>query len=113
MLERVRRALARADLREISADEKQQAVVLSGRVQHWEDYIRAGYAAAGKGFRGVVNDIEVAGRPSPAIPFPRQTRADLEGKEFDVLIIGGGVIGCSIARELCRWQLKVALVEKE
>lgn len=113
MLERVRRALARADLREISADEKQQAVVLSGRVQHWEDYIRAGYAAAGKGFRGVVNDIEVAGRPSPAIPCPRQTRADLEGKEFDVLIIGGGVIGCSIARELCRWQLKVALVEKE
>ncbi len=31
---------------------------------------------------------------------------------FDVVIIGGGVIGCSIARELSRFQLKIALLEK-
>lgn len=31
---------------------------------------------------------------------------------YDVLIIGGGVIGCSIARELSKYCLKVCLVEK-
>ena len=31
----------------------------------------------------------------------------------DVAIIGGGVIGTAIARELSKYQLKVALLEKE
>lgn len=31
----------------------------------------------------------------------------------DVVIIGGGVIGCAIARELARFELDVALVERE
>lgn len=32
---------------------------------------------------------------------------------YDVVIIGGGIIGNSIARELSRYQLKIALLEKE
>jgi len=32
---------------------------------------------------------------------------------YDVLIIGGGVVGCAIARELSRFQVKTAVVEKE
>ena len=32
---------------------------------------------------------------------------------YDVIIIGGGVIGASIARELSRYKLKVAILEKE
>lgn len=32
---------------------------------------------------------------------------------FDVLIIGGGAVGCAIARELSRYRLTIALVEKE
>ena len=31
---------------------------------------------------------------------------------FDVLIIGGGVVGCAIARELTRYQLKIGVLEK-
>jgi glycerol-3-phosphate dehydrogenase len=31
---------------------------------------------------------------------------------FDVLIVGGGVVGCAIARELTRYHLAVALVER-
>ncbi len=39
--------------------------------------------------------------------FPR----DME-PELDVLIIGGGVIGCACAKELSRYELSVALLEK-
>ncbi len=32
--------------------------------------------------------------------------------KFDVAIVGGGVVGCAIARELSRYQLKVAVLER-
>lgn len=35
------------------------------------------------------------------------------GEGYDVLIIGGGVTGAAIARELSRYRLKIALLEKE
>lgn len=32
---------------------------------------------------------------------------------YDVLVIGGGIVGCAIARELSRYRLRIALCEKE
>ena len=34
-------------------------------------------------------------------------------REYDVIIIGGGVIGCMLARFLSRFQLQILLIEKE
>lgn len=34
-------------------------------------------------------------------------------KTYDILIIGGGAVGCAVARELSRYALSIALVEKE
>ncbi len=34
-------------------------------------------------------------------------------QSYDVIIIGGGVVGSAIARELTRWRLSVAVLEKE
>ncbi len=33
--------------------------------------------------------------------------------KYDLLIIGGGVVGCAIAREASKYKLKIALLEKE
>ncbi len=32
-------------------------------------------------------------------------------KDFDVVVIGGGLLGCFTARNLCRWNLRIALLE--
>jgi len=34
-------------------------------------------------------------------------------KKFDVIIIGGGVVGCAIARELSKYKVSIAVLEKE
>lgn len=53
-------------------------------------------------------------RASVAPPLlPRAGRlAALEGAEFDVLVIGGGITGCGIARDAALRGLRVALVEQ-
>lgn len=35
------------------------------------------------------------------------------GSKFDIIIIGAGVVGCSIARELSKFKVNVAVLEKE
>ncbi len=113
-LNTVKKALAAARLSEVEVIEKHGAVVLEGRVKNWQQYLDAGYTATGHGFRGVVNDLEVEGLESSkqqGDSFPDDF--SLENYLFDAVVIGGGVIGCAIARELTRYNIKVALLEKE
>src|SRR3954464_2485 len=37
----------------------------------------------------------------------------LSGQDFDVLVIGGGITGCGVARDAALRGLRVALVERE
>ena len=34
-------------------------------------------------------------------------------EQFDAAVIGAGVVGCAVARELARYRLKIAVFEKE
>ena len=34
-------------------------------------------------------------------------------KQFDAIVIGGGILGCMTARNLRRWNISVLLLEKE
>jgi glycerol-3-phosphate dehydrogenase len=112
-LNAVRKALKKANLSQIDAQEWRSSVVLTGEVKTWDEKIKAGYAAAHKGYKGVVNDIEVEGIETDEMYMPSLKDGLLEGKYFDVVVIGGGVIGSAIARELSRYDIKIALLEKE
>jgi len=99
---------------QVAAHEEGGCLVLSGQLARWNDVVHAGMVAIEKSpFSCFVNDIEcVNEKPMPV----RKTRIEdsaLEWEEPDVLIIGGGIIGCAIARELSRYKLSVLLVEKE
>ena len=95
-------------------------VFLRGRVRSYDEYLEIGLnVGAIKGVEGVVNDIEWDGMPKEKIEAERRRRAELAERakstvlgEYDVVVIGAGVIGSMIARELSKYKLKVALVEK-
>lgn len=116
-LERLRKSLSAGTAeagrgQEIEAREWRGSVVLEGRARDWDQKIELGWKAARFGFKGVVNDLEVAGVTAERLAGSASS-AELEGLSFDVAIVGGGVIGCAVARELSRWRLSVILLEKE
>ncbi|MDR2079116.1 MAG: NAD(P)/FAD-dependent oxidoreductase [Treponema sp.] len=109
---------------QVTALERDGCLVLEGRLERWTDIVEAGSLAArspafrgrsGKRprCRGVVNRIEFTGAPVPPARLPDLEDSALEGCRPDVLVIGAGITGCAIARELCRYKLDILLVEKE
>jgi glycerol-3-phosphate dehydrogenase len=84
---------------------------LSGRFRSHQSTVDAGYIAAGfESVSEVVNDIDYPVK-KPFIP-PPKVSDELTGMEFDVVIVGGGIIGVSIARELSRFNLSIAVIER-
>lgn len=98
---------------DIYATERDGSIVIEGGVQTWMQKIEAGWAAARLPYRNVVNDLRVPGVDEERLePVIGRDQA-LAGRYYDVAIIGGGVIGAAIARELSRWDVSVVLIEKE
>ncbi len=97
----------------VRAEFKNGCMYLSGQLSDWNDVVRAGLMSVRGRRYSVVNDIKFSGGDVPAAKLPPVTDSSLEGARPDVLVIGGGVIGCSIARELTRYNLSVMLAEKE
>jgi glycerol-3-phosphate dehydrogenase len=84
---------------------------LHGHLSSHQAALDAGYLAAGfDRVREVVNDIVFPGKAR--FKAPRKVSEELTGKEFDVVIVGGGVIGLSVARELSQFNLSIALLER-
>ena len=61
----------------------------------------------------VINNLKLENTELPKMKLPHIQDQALEGRKPDVLVIGGGISGASIARELMKWKLDVLLAEKE
>lgn len=101
---------------DITVTEERGCIVLRGQADHWSTVVKAGQLAVDKKrYLGVINDIRLKGfdyEAAAAKGMPSVHDSLLEGASPDVLIIGGGITGCSAARELSRQELSVLLVEK-
>jgi len=97
----------------VRAELRDGCLCLTGELNDWNDIVRAGLMSVNKKKYTVVNDIVFIGGTIPSARLPSVSDTALEGRRPDVLIIGGGVIGCAIARELTRYKLDVMLAEKE
>ena len=87
---------------------------VTGELDNWDDVFAACNMAATKNAKiHVVNDIKFTGAEEQKMRVPSVKDTSLDGATPDVLVIGGGISGCAIARELSKWNLDIMLVEKE
>jgi glycerol-3-phosphate dehydrogenase len=118
MLEAIRSALKEVlpDLEpELSIDQR-GILTIRGECASWEEVVTAGHlAAAPPGVRNVVNELGVRGKPAPRRDYgPYREMGIRAGRidAVDVLIIGTGISGCAIARELSKYKLRVLAVDR-
>lgn len=98
----------------VSAELKDGSVFLTGKLPTWAETVKAGQIAATPySTTHVVNDIVCDEVTGESVHLPTVCDLSLEADHPDVLIIGGGISGCSLARELMRYKLDVLLIEKE
>ncbi len=97
---------------DVEVNEDRGCIVLTGEADEWKTIVKAGKLAVDKKkYIGVVNRIKLRGYEQK-IPEPAFTDKAYDGATPDVLIIGGGIVGCAAAREMARWKVDVMLVER-
>lgn len=102
----------------IRCSRTQDSIRLEGHVESWEDVVRAGYIAAKSCFKEVVNDIFFDGNLQNIQTTINDSNNNLsrligiEDLNCDLLIIGAGIIGASIAREMSKYELDIMLIDK-
>lgn len=113
-LEKINKRLTKRFGGTVKAAEKDGCVVLTGHLATWNEVVEACALAAEKySTVHVVNDIVCDEVKAQEMRVPKLQDTALEGDKPDVLIIGGGISGVTIARELAKWKLDILLVEKE
>ncbi|MDR2758077.1 MAG: NAD(P)/FAD-dependent oxidoreductase [Spirochaetaceae bacterium] len=119
-IDRINRKLQKQFGDKAAAREDDGCLLLEGELENWADVVRAGTLAVSKPglfkkprYRGLVNNIRFSGAEIPPMRLPVLQDASLEGASPDVLVLGAGISGCAIARELARYNVKILLVDKE
>lgn len=97
----------------VKAEYADGALHLTGSVDRYGDLVRCGVMATRVRSRGVVNDIVCTTEVEKPMRLPLDSDKSLDGRSFDVIVIGAGVVGCAVARELSLRNLSVAVLEKE
>ncbi|WP_143312416.1 FAD-dependent oxidoreductase [Candidatus Izimaplasma bacterium ZiA1] len=95
---------------------KEKIVTLTGIVEEWKDVVNIGHLVANvKGVKNVVNDITSKDVNIKEVNNDIEIKATLDKgvkEECDVVIIGAGISGCSIARSLSKYNLNIIVLEK-
>ncbi|MEG2936482.1 MAG: NAD(P)/FAD-dependent oxidoreductase [Clostridium sp.] len=113
-LKKLKKTLDKLYGESVSASCKEDVITLEGKLDKWEDVVHAGLmAASGHYGSHVVNNIQCTSIEKQEMRIPALKDESLEGEKYDVVIIGTGIVGCAIARELSRWDLKILLLDKE
>ena len=113
-LKRINKKLDKAYGGKFTAVYENGAVSVRGKSDSWDEIVAACLLAAKKNSTvHVVNDVVFTGAPPEKPRLPSLSDTALEGAKPDVLIIGGGISGASVARELSKWKLDILLIEKE
>lgn len=112
-LQKAQKKLKASKFDNIEISEFRKSIRLEGVLESWEDIVKAGRLFKSIGYKGIVNDIKLKDFNPPKIKAPKIEDKALDLARPDVLIIGGGVIGCAIARELSKYSLDILLVDKE
>jgi len=98
----------------IKAEQADDCVRLTGEADDYSSKVQAGLMVASSHlFSHVINKVAVKGYEEPEMRIPSLADSSLDGTEVDVLVIGGGVVGAAILRELSKYQLSALLVDKE
>ena len=98
------------------AVDERKVITLTGRVPVWQQVVDIGHVA-GKlpGTKGVINKLDSEDYIRPERDRSAEIAAAREkglAGEYDVAIIGGGITGCGIARELSKYNQSIVLLEK-
>lgn len=111
-IDKIKKAVAEISP-DVKVEEVRGCIRLTGELDDWDKIVRCGKAAVDKKhYLGVLNDIKLKGFV-PNCKLLDVYDDVLDGAEYDVVIIGAGICGASIARQLSKWKLKVALLEKD
>lgn len=99
---------------DFEATEDEFSRIVSGESDSWDEIVRACKLAVDKkSGRHVVNNVNFTGGSPKKMRIPAVKDKSLDGTEVDVLVIGGGISGTSILRELSKWKINALLIDKE
>ncbi len=98
----------------VNAVIQKDKIILTGDLDTWNEKVEAGLFVAKTGSRRhVINDIFCIEEKRQEMMVSTIKDKSLEGVKTDVLVIGGGVVGCAILRELSKYDINSMLLEKE
>ena len=90
-------------------------LTLAGKCADWQQVVAVGHrAAALPGVKNVVNELRVPGLAVPKKNYGAMRSRGLKKgvvADVDLLIIGAGISGCAVARELAKYRLDILVVE--